>query len=75
MASRVETETDVSQASVLDEPTIHRYPGDSRYRRSGAKIPQIGDIALCGHVKEVPHGGPGQSANCLMCLRLSGVLR
>jgi hypothetical protein len=55
-------------------PTLHRYPGDPRYRKSGAREPQPGDIAYCGWVKSrrskpAPYG----SANCLACLRLDGI--
>lgn len=59
----------------------HRYPRDGRYRRSGAERPQIGDLALCGHVKELPadpgvNGPPPAGYTwCKHCVQLSGIAR
>lgn len=51
--------------------TIHCYPRDPRYGRSGnPEEPQPGDIALCGWVKQAPHRPGYLVANCLMCIRL-----
>lgn len=49
------TETDMrSFEDALDHPTIHWYPTDPSYCRSGADVPQPGDVAMCGHVKVRP---------------------
>jgi hypothetical protein len=69
----VEAPADIDQ----EFETIHRYPGDSRYRRSGSTEPQPGDIAFCGWVKQQPNDPSIRfgDANCLMCLRLDGLTR
>lgn len=36
------------------EMTLHAYPRDPAYRRSGALVPQPGDIARCGHIMKGP---------------------
>lgn len=59
--------------TLLETRTIHAYPRDPRYRRSGSiPIPQPGDIAYCGFVKDTPARvlPPGTGPTCLMCLRL-----
>jgi hypothetical protein len=64
----VDTPADVDR----EFQTIHRYPDDRRYRKSGMSPPQPGDIAFCGWVKRNPPTGlPLGTCNCLMCLRLS----
>lgn len=60
----------------LHERTLHAYPTDPRYRLSGQKEPQIGDIAWCGHLKNIPPimPRPGLAAvNCPQCNRLRGM--
>jgi hypothetical protein len=56
--------------------TVHLYPSNPRYRKSGMSLPQPGDIAYCGWVKQSPPR-PGEfplgSENCLMCIRLQGL--
>jgi hypothetical protein len=62
------------ERDLSDPPTIHLYPADPRYRRSGAIKAQPGDIARCGWVKQNPsHPQPRGSENCLMCIRLKGL--
>jgi hypothetical protein len=75
--STTRVETDMSQFEVMAGKTIHLYPRDPRYRRSGAVRPQPGDITLCGHVKVNPPMVPEpskRSVSCEACLRLDGVL-
>lgn len=58
------------------EATVHGYPRDPRYRRSGMHPPQPGDIARCGHVKKNPQK-PGEfdgvPVSCPRCRVLKGL--
>lgn len=56
--------TDLDQLPDLDhalaedpasELTLHYFTSDPRYRLSGSRRAQPGDIALCGAVKKSPH--------------------
>jgi hypothetical protein len=69
LSARESTETGESVFDALG-PTIHWYPRDPRYRRSGNVVPQIGDIAMCGWVKQKKPGNPSGPASCLPCARL-----
>jgi hypothetical protein len=51
----VQTVTDMRtfEGALGDDIVVHRYPSDPEHRRSGSSIPQPGDVARCGHVKQV----------------------
>jgi hypothetical protein len=71
LSARESVETDESVFDALG-PTTHWYPDDPRYRRSGNVVPQIGDIAMCGWVKQKKPGNPSplDPVSCLPCARL-----
>jgi hypothetical protein len=71
MATRVETDMSAFEAE-LDRPTMHWYPRDPKYRRSGCEDPQPGDVAICGFVKVRPHE-LGQVLTCDGCRTLRGL--
>ncbi len=51
-------------------PLIHGYPIAYMQKRH----PQIGDVALCGHIKNIPYQGIekqwGESGVCIVCEEL-----
>lgn len=60
-----------------DVPLTHWFPTARSYRRSGASEPQVGDMAWCGHVLEVPGEmgiGPTRCSECLMIRRGRGLV-
>jgi hypothetical protein len=72
LPARESVETDESVFDALG-PTTHWYPRDPRYRRSGNAVPQIGDVAMCGWVKQKKPGNPAVAlgvCSCLPCARL-----
>lgn len=72
-SSSVEQVTDMSAfEDALRERICHWYPPDPRYRLSGRDDPQIGDLAYCGYIKEIPYtGGSARHwPQCPQCLRL-----
>jgi hypothetical protein len=58
----------------LMDSSVHWYPNDPRYRRSGNEHPQVGDVALCGHVKKLPPANmDGARLTCANCATLRAV--
>lgn len=55
--SPLDTPIDFSKfEDALRGPTVHFFPDDRAFRKSGAADPQVGDVALCGAVKSAQGG-------------------
>lgn len=73
------TSTDMSAFEAVldtDPPLTHWFPRGRLYRRSGARVPQAGDVAWCGYVLDTPGHvgvGPARCAECMMIRRDRGL--
>jgi hypothetical protein len=69
MATISETDMRALEGALSNDFIAHLYPRKPPYRRSGISPPQIGDVALCGWVKEEPPVGRAAAEKFPLCAR------